>query len=101
MDNLIYPMTFVAIDSDAFVEHGVKRNDVVFVVGTKSVPVSEEDPYTQRVKMFVHKINPDNTINYTGGMYLMDPKSLSNISQEEHDLFEDINFPKEEDATVN
>lgn len=90
MIDLIYPMTFVAINSDAFVEHGVERGDIVFVAGHQVVPVSEEDPYTQRVKMIVNRLDGDSNIIHEG-MYLMDPNSLINISKEEGTRLTEIN----------
>lgn len=98
MENLIYPMTFVAINSDAFVEHGVENGDIVFVAGTKAVPVSEADPYTQRVKMFVHILDGEK-IDTASGLFLMDPNSLVNIDKDEQKRLYEFNaelFKKEE-----
>jgi len=99
MIDLIYPMTFVAINSDAFVEHGVERGDIVFVAGHQVVPVSEEDPYTQRVKMIVNRLD-DKDFIVQEGMYLMDPSSLINISIQEGLRLTEINdhvFEEKED----
>lgn len=90
MNNLIYPMTFVAINSNAFVEHGVEKGDIVFVAGTKAVPVSDEDPYTQRVKMFVHILDNEK-IDTASGLFLMDPNSLINISAEKNKRLYEFN----------
>ncbi len=97
MKDLIYPRTFVAINSDAFVEHGIEKGTIVFVAGTKAVPVSEEDPYTQRVKMFVHILDEEK-IDTSSGLFLMDPHSLINISSEENKRLLDFNYPEDEEG---
>lgn len=98
IEALIHPMTFAAINSDAFVEHGVNKGDIVFVAGTRAVPISDDDLYTQRVKMFVHKINEDETIDFKGGLFLMDPNSLVNIDKGENDRLFELNYPAENDG---
>jgi len=70
---------FCQIVSDKFeAEHGVKRNTIVYVVGTKALPMSEEDPYTQRIKMIVHIVDHNLHVVFDK-MYIMDPDSLHKV----------------------
>jgi hypothetical protein len=66
---------FCEVVSDKFVEEGIKRGHVVYVAGHKALPISEEDPYTQRIKFFVHVYNP-HMYEMSKEIYLMDPNSL-------------------------
>jgi len=91
LNNLIYPMTFATINSDAFEEHEVFKGDTVFVAGTKAVPVSDEDPYTQRVKMFIHLVDDEEKVDTASGLFLMDPHSLLNVSKEENERLIELN----------
>lgn len=72
---------FCQIVSDKFeAEHGVKRNTIVYVVGTKALPMSEEDPYTQRIKMVVHLVGNDLHVIFDK-MYIMDPDSIQKVDE--------------------
>jgi len=78
MKDLIRPMDFCEIVTDKFVDQGVKRGHLVFVASLKALPISEEDPYTQRVKAFVHLVVDDHVI--IPDIYAMDPTSLARVS---------------------
>lgn len=71
---------FCQIVSDKFEEHGVKRNTLVYVVGTKALPMSEEDPYTQRIKMVVHLVDHNLHVIFDK-MYIMDPDSIQKVDE--------------------
>lgn len=73
--NYIKTGDFCEIVSDKFVEHGVKRGHIVYVAGHKALPISDEDPYTQRIKFFVHTYN-EHTHEMGKELYLMDPNSM-------------------------
>jgi hypothetical protein len=83
-DDLIQPMTFAYVNTDKFVEEQVNKGDVVFVMAAQAFPVSEEDPYTQRIKLFVQLVH-DDYIDTDGKVYVMDPTSLTNLDKEEND----------------
>jgi hypothetical protein len=70
--------------TDAFVKEGVKRGHLVYVAGHKALPISEEDPYTQRIKFFIHTYN---AIEKVMGkeLYLMDANSLVPLDKRETD----------------
>jgi hypothetical protein len=66
---------FCEVVSDKFVEEGIKRGHIVYVAGHKALPISEEDPYTQRIKFFVHLYN-EHERTMSKDIYLMDPNSM-------------------------
>lgn len=71
---------FCQIVSDKFADIGVKRNTLVYVVGTKAIPESEEDPYTQRIKMLVHLVGVGDHVNFEH-VYIMDPNSIQKVDE--------------------
>lgn len=101
MVDLIRPFTFVSIThSEHEEEFSIKEGDTLFVAAAQAFPVSEEDPYTQRVFMFVQKMVGD-MIDDEAGIFVMDPHSLKNVSKEENDRLSLINLSMPEDAAVN
>lgn len=84
--NFIRNGDFCEVVSDKFVEHGVKRGHVVYVAGHKALPISENDPYTQRIKLLVHIYN-DHTFEMGKELYLMDPNSLSRLDDYDQEHF--------------
>jgi hypothetical protein len=66
---------FCEIVSDKFTDQGIKRGHVVYVAGHKALPISEEDPYTQRIKFLVHLYNLHD-FSMGKEIYLMDPNSI-------------------------
>ena len=71
---------FCQIVSDKFEDIGVKRNTLVYVVGTKALPISEEDPYTQRIKLLVHLVDHDLHVTFDK-VYIMDPNSVQKVDE--------------------
>lgn len=45
------------------------------IVATRAFPISETDPYTQRVKLLVRKLNTDRD-GTEGKIYIVDPSSV-------------------------
>lgn len=85
--NLIRPNTFAEIIIDDFEkEHNIKRGDVVFVISTKAYPISEDDPYTQRVLAAVHTLKEDGNVDLEGGFFMMDPASMAVLSKDRQDV---------------
>lgn len=79
--DLIHNGDFCSIVSDKFAgELGVKRGHSVYVAGNKALPESDSDPYTQRIKFFVHLVDHDGHIDTTK-LYLMDPVSIQKVSK--------------------
>lgn len=68
---------FCEIVTDKFAqEHDVKRGRLVYIAGHRALPVSENNPYTQRIKFMVHLLEGDN-VKPSLGLFIMDPDSLS------------------------
>jgi hypothetical protein len=82
---LIRVGNFCEVVTDKFVEEGIKRGHTVYIAGHKALPISEEDPYTQRIKFFVHLYNH---LNWEMGkeIYLMDANSLLPLDEKENSL---------------
>lgn len=96
LENLIYQNDFCEVVSDKFVEHGVKRGHRVLVIGSKAFPVEESDPYTQRIKFLVHKLDGDHV--FPVDIYIMDPISLAKVSKSEQERLTSVlttDFPTE------
>ena len=88
VSKLINVGDFCEVASDKFVKFGVKRNHIVYVAGSKALPLSENDPYTQRVKFFVHLWDKD-YFHKDKKLYLMDPDSLAKVSKGRQKIFTD------------
>ena len=69
---------FCKLVSDKFEDNDVKRGHLLYVAGHKPLPISEEDPYTQRIKFFVHLVSKDGRIDTTK-LYLMDANSMQKV----------------------
>jgi hypothetical protein len=86
-NKLIHDNDFCMIASDQFEKDtGVKNGTRVFVVGHRALPEDEHDPYTQRIKFFVHLVEKKH-VQFDKGLFLMDPKSLRKVKvKEQHNL---------------
>lgn len=100
-EDLIFPMTFVSVNTDKFEKEdgGIKKGDILFVAGDKAFPVSEEDPYTQRVFLYVQPVKEDH-IDTSKGFYIIDPISVTNLPAEENERLLKI-LQEWADATIN
>jgi hypothetical protein len=70
---------FCKIVTDKFEEHGVKRNHLVYVAGHRALPITEEDPYTQRIKFTCHLVTNNHVV--WEHLYLMDANSVQKVSK--------------------
>lgn len=86
-DELIRPEDFCEIIVDDFLEFGVKKGQRVYIAGHKALPISKEDPYTQRIKFFVHLLV--NKI-LDERLFIMDPKSLRKVGKKEQEKLTSI-----------
>lgn len=77
--NLIKTGDFCEITTDQFIHEDVKRGQLVYVAGAKAFPITEEDPYTQRIKLYVHRLVDE--VVQTQNLYLMDPASVTKASK--------------------
>jgi hypothetical protein len=58
---------------------GMNKGDKVYVAGHKALPISDSDPYTQRIKFFVHTYK-DNKMGQE--LLLVDPRSIKRFDDE-------------------
>lgn len=80
MTEFIKDQDFCKINTDKFEkDEGVAKGQLVYIAGHRALPISKEDPYTQRIKFFVHLLDKDEQIVF-GPIYLMDPSSLDKVS---------------------
>jgi hypothetical protein len=67
--------------TDKFIVKGkMKEGDIVWVAGNKAAPITEDDPYTQRLYMIVHKVENNHII--TKPLYIIDPAALEKIEDD-------------------
>jgi len=82
-NKLIYNNDFCMIATDIFeADHGIKNGHRVYVAGHRAIPEDEHDPYTQRIKFFVHLVK-DGHVQFDLGLFVMDPKSLRKVKVKE------------------
>ena len=77
-EKMIKPMDFCRMINTSLAKEGFKKNEIVLVVGNKVLPVSLDDPYTQRVYMFIQKFSDDKS-TLEGKIYMTDPINLKKV----------------------
>ncbi len=60
--------------------HGIKDKDVVYVAGSKVVPIDSNDLYTQRILFLIHATDNEN-IPIVPDTYFVDPRNLKKVGQ--------------------
>jgi hypothetical protein len=80
---LIHQGDFCEIVSEDLREYGLKRGNYVFIAGHQSLPMSAHDPYTQRVTFMCHKCTREGEVDMEAGFFLLDPKSLFRLPDEQ------------------
>lgn len=73
---------FCEIVTDNLANDGLPRGQRVYVIGSRALPISEADPYTQRIKFFSHIVNTK-TMELDPRMFLIDPSSLQKVGKKE------------------
>lgn len=84
---------FVYITSEAFVEEGLAFGQRGFIAGHRALPITKEDPYTQRIKFLVHPVVDKHVV--FDKLYLLDANSMELVGKKEakklnHILEEDL-----------
>lgn len=74
---------FCEIVTDNLEADGLKRGQRVYVIGSRALPISEKDPYTQRIKFFAHVLLDAKTMHFDERMFLLDPSSLNKVKKNE------------------
>ena len=82
---LIHQGDFCEIISEDLREYGLKRGNYVFIAGHQSLPMTAEDPYTQRINFMCHKSSRKGEVDMEAGFFLLDPKSLFRLPDEQID----------------
>jgi hypothetical protein len=92
---------FCLIATDKFEEkEGIKRGQRVYIAGHRAFPISEDDPYTQRIKFFVHLVNDGEVV--FGPLYVMDAISLKLVGKREQEkLAEKLKFKIETEVPAD
>lgn len=105
-DNFINVGDFCLITTTELLSDKVETGDYVWVAGLKAIPISEEDPYTQRIVMLVHRLVNDHI--QSEQLYIIDPGALSKADNETKKRLNNqlgIDFPTKietgGDASVN
>jgi hypothetical protein len=78
--DLIRPNDFCEIITDKFLDQGVAQGQRVYIAGHRAFPENQEDPYTQRIKFFVHLVVGD---AFDPRLFVMDPRSLRKVKPKE------------------
>ena len=65
----------VEITNEKLVDDGLELGGRYIIAALKAFPVSEEDPYTQRIKLMVQKLNEAED-GVDGPIYVVDPTSV-------------------------
>lgn len=74
---------FCEIITDSLEADGLKRGSRVYVIGSRALPISEEDPYTQRVKFFSHLLLDAKQMLFDERIFLLDPSSIKQVGKKE------------------
>ena len=104
-DRFIRNGDFAEIVTDKFFDQGVKRGRLVYIAGHRALPISENDPYTQRIKFMTHLLE-DEHVKPSLGLFIMDPDSLLKVDENKGKaLLEimkaDFDPPSDTDASIN
>lgn len=75
----IMPLDFCEIVTDKMQEEGVKRGQLVYVAGYKALPVSDTDPYNQRIKFFCNLVDKEGHVD--PHLYVIDPVTIQKVSK--------------------
>lgn len=90
MKKFINDGDFVTINTNKFEkEFGVKKGSLAYIAGHRAFPISEQNPYTQRIKFFVSLTTEDGHVQVKP-IYLMDPKSLKLVDEDTRELLQAI-----------
>lgn len=76
---------FCEIITDSLEKDGLARGSRVYLIGSRALPISEEDPYTQRVKFFAHLLKDSKQMLFDERMFLLDPISIKKVGKNEQE----------------
>lgn len=82
MSKFIIDKDFVIVTSDKFEHQELKKGQRGFIAGHRALPISADDPYTQRIKFLLHPILKDGSVDFER-LYLIDANSLKKVGTRE------------------
>jgi len=91
---------FCRVMDSTYAEHGVKKNDVIYVAGDSIVSVDEKDPYQLR-RLFIGAWMSGDHVDVNRGGFTIDGKRLKPCSKSKQarlDAIKDEDFGEKEDA---
>lgn len=71
---------FTMVQNDNLAEHGICKDDTIYVAGDMFVPIGEEDPYVMRRIFLCAKMKGDN-IDANSGAFTVDGNSLKAVDE--------------------
>lgn len=80
---------FCRVQDSNFAEHGVKKNDIVYIAGDSYVPISEDDPYSFR-RIFVAAWMNGDVVDVNRGGFTIDGVRLKPVSKAKQEKLEAI-----------
>lgn len=91
---------FCTVESSAYAQYNIKRNDVVYVAGDAMRPIDDKDPYAYRKFLIVARMSGDN-VSSEGG-FMMEGNNLKGVSKAKQAKLEAIyeadNTPEDEES---
>ena len=97
---LIQSGHFCKIKNNNLKDSGLNKNDLVYVAGHKAIPEDLHDPYTQRIKFIINKLE-DNHVDLSKFM-IVDPRSLKRVGEKDQKILHSIfveDFESKENET--
>jgi hypothetical protein len=86
---------FAHITNEKLEADGFPLHSTVYVASVAAFPLTDSDGYTQRIKLFVHKVE-DDKIDTASGVFVIDPASVSEVPEWEQIHLVEKYAPKEE-----
>lgn len=81
MTRYIRDKDFVRITSKDFENEGLSYDQRAFVAGHRALPITKEDPYTQRIKFLLHPVVNKHVV--FDKLYLIDANSMELLKVKE------------------
>jgi len=91
---------FCRVMDSTYAEHGVKKNDTIYIAGDSIVSVTEADPYALR-RLFIGAWMEKDHVDVNRGGFTIDGKRLKPCSKPKQarlDAIKDEDFGKKEEA---
>lgn len=96
LEELIRVGNFTTIKGDGLAENGLPADSLVYVAGSRTLPVDEADPYLQRV-YFIVCPTEDEEVD-TGRFILVQGTSLDKVPEDEQERLDKLFKEKFDEA---